>query len=108
MDLERTARSLEALGNPVRLSVFRLLVRAGEPGLNFGQIQQLVDIPRSTLAHHINTLASAGLITQTRHGREVISRADYEQLKQALGFLTAECCQGVLRVQDADARQGEG
>jgi len=38
-DLDETAACLEALGNPTRLAMFRLLVRAGDVGKSVGEIQ---------------------------------------------------------------------
>jgi ArsR family transcriptional regulator, arsenate/arsenite/antimonite-responsive transcriptional repressor len=95
MTLEHASRGLAALGNPVRLSIFRLLVRAGVQGLNVGDIQRHLEIPASTLSHHLSNLAQAGLVRQTRHGREIICTAEYTRMHEIVDFLTAECCQGV-------------
>jgi ArsR family transcriptional regulator len=43
MDLEQTAARLEALGNPTRLEIYRLLVRASEEGLPLGEIERRRD-----------------------------------------------------------------
>ncbi len=93
MELNDVAYCLEALGNPVRLQVFRALVRSGPAGLNFGQLQERIGIPRSTLAHHLSTMAQAGVLRQERDGREVFNRIDFARLQQALQFVMAECCQ---------------
>ncbi|RFA25793.1 hypothetical protein CAI21_18220 [Alkalilimnicola ehrlichii] len=93
MELNDVATCLEALGNPVRLKVFRALVRSGPAGLNFGQLHERIGIPRSTLAHHLNTMVQAGVLIQERAGREVFSRVDFARLQQALTFVLAECCQ---------------
>jgi ArsR family transcriptional regulator, arsenate/arsenite/antimonite-responsive transcriptional repressor len=90
-----TARALAALGHEARLDVYRLLVRSGEDGLIVGDIASHTKLPLSTLAHHLRTLVSAGLVTQERRGREVVNRADFAAMSAALSFLTAECCQGV-------------
>ena len=71
------AQSLSALGHEARIKVFRLLVRAGEDGLNVGEISSFLGLPASTLAHHLSTLVEGGLVIQERQGREIISRADY-------------------------------
>ena len=97
-----TARALSALGHETRLAIFRLLVRAGDEGLNVGEIGRHLGAPPSTLAHHLSALVDAGLVIQERHGREVISRADYEAMRRTVGFLTAECCTGV-RLSEDDA-----
>ena len=89
------ARSLSALGHEARLEIYRLLVRAGEDGLNVGEIGAHLKIPASTLAHHLSTLVAAGLVLQERQGREVVNRADYVAMRRTVAFLTENCCIGV-------------
>jgi DNA-binding transcriptional ArsR family regulator len=96
------ARALAALGHETRLAIYRLLVRAGEAGLNVGEIAAHLKMPASTLAHHLSTLVAAGLVVQERQGREVVNRADYEAMRRTVGFLTDKCCTGVsLTTEDA-------
>jgi len=92
MDIEETARCLEALGNATRLSIFRLLVRAGEGGLPVGEIQLRSQVARSTLSHHLHRLIAVGLVTQERKGTVLICRADFPAMRQTVGFLMDECC----------------
>ncbi len=89
------SRALAALGHDARLSIFRLLVRAGENGLNVGQIGAHLGLPASTLAHHLGALVEAGLVMQERLGREVVNRADFVAIRRLAGFLMAECCAGL-------------
>jgi len=89
------ANSLAALGHETRLSVFRLLVKAGEEGLNVGEIGQQLDMAASTLAHHLGILVDAKLIIQERQGRQIVNRVDYAVMRETISFLTAECCVGV-------------
>ncbi len=95
------ARSLAALGHETRLSVYRLLVRAGREGLNVGEIGAHLDMPASTLAHHLRALVEAGLVEQERKGREIVNRADYDAMQRTVSFLTSECCAGVKHREDA-------
>lgn len=96
------ARALAALGHDARLSIFRLLVKAGDGGLRVGDIGAHLGLAPSTLAHHLSTLVDAGLVMQARQGREVINRVDFPAMNRVLGFLTSECCVGVdLAVRDA-------
>tara|TARA_E500000331_G_scaffold310392_1_gene317114 strand:- start:723 stop:1040 length:318 start_codon:yes stop_codon:yes gene_type:complete len=97
------AQSLSALGHEARIKVFRLLVRAGEDGLNVGEISSFLGLPASTLAHHLSTLVEGGLVIQERQGREIISRADYAVTTDLLSFLTDECCVGVTLNKGAGA-----
>lgn len=89
------AARLEALGNPTRLAIFRALVRAGDEGATVGAIQNVIDIPGSTLTHHIQKLVRAGLVSQQRHSRELICRAEYAVMDETLAYLKDECCQGL-------------
>lgn len=93
-ELEATADCLEALGNSTRLALYRLLVRAGPEGLPVGRIQEALEIPASTLTHHINRLVWVGLIEQQRQGRQLICTAVFGCLDRMLNFVVRECCQG--------------
>lgn len=95
MTMTTYARALAALGHEARLSLFRLLVKAGDRGLRVGDLGDHLDMPASTLAHHLSALVDAGLVVQERRGREVWNRVDYVAMRDVLGFLTAECCAGV-------------
>ena len=102
-EISITARALAALGHDARLSIFRLLVKAGEDGLRVGDIGAHLGLAPSTLAHHLSTLVDAGLVLQDRQGREVFNRVDYPAMRRVLDFLTSECCAGVTiqRAEDA-------
>ncbi|MEL6679094.1 MAG: metalloregulator ArsR/SmtB family transcription factor [Pseudomonadota bacterium] len=92
---EHVAEALASLGHPARLTVYRLLVRAGDEGLKVGEIGEHLDLPASTLAHHLRALVQAGLVVQERRGREVYNRPDFDAMARTLAFLTEECCTGV-------------
>ncbi len=95
MDVTQAARLLEKLGNPTRLEIVRLLVRAGPRGLSVGEVRRHLGIPASTLSHHILHLVSAGLIHQEREGRVLRCQAQYDVLRSLVDLLTEECCVGV-------------
>tara|TARA_B100001123_G_scaffold444160_1_gene592171 strand:+ start:255 stop:581 length:327 start_codon:yes stop_codon:yes gene_type:complete len=97
------AKALAALGHDTRLAVYRLLVKAGNDGLNVGEIGAHLDCPPSTLAHHLSALVDAGLVLQERQGRQIVNRADYDAMNRTVGFLTAECCTGVSLACDSVA-----
>jgi ArsR family transcriptional regulator len=92
MKLEKAASQLEALGNPTRLNIYRILVRAGEAGLPVGHIQTRLDIPASTLSHHCKRLVDVGLVTQERQATTLICRAYYPAMNGLIGYLANECC----------------
>ena len=97
------ARSLAALGHDARLSIFRLLVKAGDDGLRVSEIGEHLGLAPSTLAHHLSTLVDAGLVLQDKQGREVFNRVDFPAVNRLVGFLTSECCAGVTTCSSEDA-----
>ena len=97
------ARALAALGHDARLSIFRLLVKAGDDGLRVGDIGEHLGLAPSTLAHHLSALVDAGLVVQDKQGREVFNRVDFPAMHQLVGFITSECCAGVTVRSSEDA-----
>jgi DNA-binding transcriptional ArsR family regulator len=94
-EIKRVATALAALGHEARLSVYRLLVRAGHDGMNVGEIGEQLDLPASTLSHHLKALVHAGLVIQEKRGREVFNKPDFDAMTHVTAFLTEECCSGV-------------
>lgn len=92
MKLELAASQLDSLGSPVRLKIYRALVRAGDDALPCGTLQAKVGVAASTLSHHIRHLREAGLISQERRATTLICRADYPAMKALVGYLVDECC----------------
>ena len=97
MNLDIIAKALKELGHPTRLSIYRSVVRAGYQGIAVGGLQEKLDIPGSTLSHHISSLVSAGLISQRRESRTLYCIAEYEKLQAVIGFLQDECCSDAER-----------
>ena len=81
-----------ALGHEARLRIVRLLLAAHPFGLAVGEIQQELDVPPSTLSHHLEALRHQGLVLQEREGRFLRYRAGTSALQEQLDFLYAECC----------------
>lgn len=92
MDIETVASALKELGHPTRLGIYKRLVKAGESGLPVGELQKDLEVPPSTLSHHISALVSVGLVKQTREGRILHCTAQYEVLNNIIAFLMEECC----------------
>ena len=103
MDEKQAAKCLSELGNPTRLAVYRLLVRAGPEGMTVGDIQHHLEVPASTLSHHIARLVWAGLIDQDRQGRTLHCRTTEGMMDALIGFLSAECCEGFDNKDRADS-----
>ena len=92
MKLENAAKQLEALGNITRLSIYRNLVQAGPEGSTVGEIRARLDIPASTLSHHIAKLVNTGLLVQERDSRSLVCSVDYENMDTLMSFLVNNCC----------------
>jgi ArsR family transcriptional regulator, arsenate/arsenite/antimonite-responsive transcriptional repressor len=92
MKLEKAADQLEALGNPVRLKIYRMLVRAGADGLAVGTVQDRLGVAASTLSHHVKRLVAAGLVTQERQATTLVCRAHFSAMNALIGYLSDECC----------------
>ncbi len=92
MDINTVADSLKELGHVTRLKIYKRLVQAGFSGLPVGELQKELDIPNSTLSHHISALVSAGFVKQVREGRTLFCIAQYDHLESIMQFLNDECC----------------
>jgi len=92
MKLDDAAARLEALGNPTRLKIYRILVRAGEEGLPVGHLQAKIDIAASTLSHHLKALIGVGLVTQTREGTTLVCHTNYDLMRGLINYMVEECC----------------
>jgi ArsR family transcriptional regulator, arsenate/arsenite/antimonite-responsive transcriptional repressor len=91
-EARRYAGRFAALGHEVRLEIVRRLLAAHPRGMVAGEIQQELNIPASTLSHHLDALHQEKLIQQHREGRFLRYLADTEGLGEILDFLYAECC----------------
>lgn len=86
--------ALGALAHETRLSVFRMLVKAGSGGMIAGAIAEQCGVPPSTMSHHLATLERAGLVQSARESRLIHYRADFAAMRRLLTFLMQDCCQG--------------
>ncbi|MEM6480531.1 MAG: metalloregulator ArsR/SmtB family transcription factor [Pseudomonadota bacterium] len=91
-DTDDIADGFAAIGSRARLTIIKLLVRAGSEGLSTGDIQQRTGVPASTVSHHLRALKEAGLMEQQKVGRWVVNRADFDRLESLAQFLMSECC----------------
>ena len=92
MNTKEAANAMDALGSPVRLEIYRLLIRAGETGMTITRIQQRTKVARSTLSHHLRRLIEGGLVSTEKSGASLICRANYAAMNTLLGYLSDECC----------------
>jgi DNA-binding transcriptional ArsR family regulator len=91
-DVTRFADMLSALGAEPRLRILRLLLTAHPDGMVVGEIGEELDIPNSTLSHHLDKLKNEGLVLIRREGTFLRCTANTAALEELLGFLYAECC----------------
>ena len=95
----RFADMCAALGAEPRLRILRLLLSARPEGMIVGDIQSELEIPGSTLSHHLEKLKNENLVTVRRDRQFLWYAANAEALRELLGFLYAECCSRSKAVQ---------
>jgi ArsR family transcriptional regulator len=98
----KCADMFSAMGTEPRLRIMQLLLSAHPEGLVVGDIQSELEIPNSTLSHHLEKLRTEGLVEVKREGTFLRYTANTEALQELLQFLYAECCtrNKALRPQD--------
>jgi len=88
----RYADMFSAMGTEARLRIMQLLLSAHPDGMVVGDIQSELDIPNSTLSHHLEKLKNEGLVKVQRESTFLRYSANAVVLQELLGFLYAECC----------------
>ena len=88
----RYADMFSAMGTESRLRIMQLLLSAHPDGLIVGEIGHELEIPSSTLSHHLEKLKNEDLVKVRREGTFLWYSANTEVLQELLGFLYAECC----------------
>ncbi len=92
---ERVAKYADmfsAMGTEPRLRIMQLLLTAHPEGLVVSEIQNELEIPNSTLSHHLDKLRMEGLVEVRRESTFLHYTADTGALQELLQFLYAECC----------------
>ena len=90
--ITRYADMLAAMGTEPRLRIMQLLLSAHPEGMIVGDIGSELDIPSSTLSHHLDKLRNEDLVKVRRDGTFLWYTASTEALEELLGFLYSECC----------------
>ena len=88
----RSADRFSALGAEPRLQIMRALLAAHPGGMIAGEVQEELEIPASTLSHHLEKLKQVGLVNVKRDGTFLWYSANTDALREVLGFLYEECC----------------
>ena len=86
------ADMFSAMGTEARLRIMQLLLAAHPDGLVVTEIQEELEIPNSTLSHHLDKLKAEDLVSVMRESTFLRYRANIEALQEVLQFLYAECC----------------
>ena len=94
MEFDAAIACLSALAHEGRLRVFRMLIQEGVMGLAAGEIARRLDTPPNSLSANLTVLSHAGLIRSRRQGRSIIYTAEYDRMRDLLGFLVEDCCGG--------------
>ena len=94
-----------AMGTEPRLRIMQLLLSAHPDGLVVGEIQDELDIPNSTLSHHLDKLRNKNLVLVRRESTFLRYTANTEALQEVLQFLYAECCTRNKAVKPRDILQ---
>ncbi len=92
---ERVAKYADmfsAMGTEPRLRIMQLLLSAHPEGLVVGELQGELEIPNSTLSHHLDKLKNEGLVSVQRESTFLRYSANTEALQELLQFLYSECC----------------
>jgi len=90
--IARYADMFAAMGAEPRLRIMQLLLTAHPQGLVVGDIQDELEIPASTLSHHLDKLKNEDLVKVRREGTFLWYTANTESLQEIMNFLYAECC----------------
>jgi len=91
-DVTRYADMFSAMGTEPRLRIMRLLLSAHPQGMIAGDVGAELDIPPSTLSHHLDKLKNEDLVNVRRESTYLWYSANTRALRELLGFLYAECC----------------
>lgn len=94
MEKQSATQIFESLSSPIRLDIYRLLVKCGLEGMVAGQIASTLALPANNLSFHLKGMLHAGLITVQQEGRFQRYRANLSLMLELIAYLTEECCAG--------------
>jgi DNA-binding transcriptional ArsR family regulator len=94
LDNKQAVEKFAALAQETRLRIFRLLVEAGDAGVNASAIAESLELPAATLSFHVAQLVRAGLVQARQESRFIFYSANYASMDELLAYLAKNCCQG--------------
>jgi ArsR family transcriptional regulator len=104
-NVARFADMFSAMGTEPRLRIMQLLLSAHPDGLVVNEIQTELEIPNSTLSHHLDKLRNEDLVRVQRESTFLRYTANTDALQQLLQFLYSECCTRNKAVKPRDVVQ---
>ena len=94
MKTKDAIRGYAALSTEVRVSILKLLAKAGTEGLAAGEIARKLNMPHNSLSQQMSVLVAAGLVYQKRESRNVFYRIDFGGIRSLIRFLAVDCIGG--------------
>lgn len=92
MDIQHAIIAFNALSQETRLRAFQLMVRAGPEGLPAGVLSEQLRTPHNTMSFHLKHLLNARVVSARREGRSIIYSANFDTMRDLIGFLVKDCC----------------
>lgn len=78
-----TGEGFKALADPTRRRILELL-KSGD--LTAGELAKNFDVSKPTLSHHLVTLKAAGLVTDERHGQNIVYSLNTTVMQDLIGW----------------------
>ncbi|HEX8962704.1 MAG TPA: metalloregulator ArsR/SmtB family transcription factor [Rhodocyclaceae bacterium] len=94
METKQAVDKLGALAQETRLGIFRLLVEAGDAGMNATAIADSLQLAPATLSFHVAQLVRAGLVQSRQESRFIFYSVNYGAMDELIAYLVQDCCQG--------------
>lgn len=85
----------KALADPTRRRILELL---REGNCTAGELAEHFDISKPSLSHHLATLKNAGLVTDERHGQNIVYSLNTTVMQDLIGWLWALQTRKVIRM----------
>ena len=86
------AKLFSNLGNETRITIYRILVKAGNPGLTPSEILAKIDIAPNKLTFHLNNLSKENLLNKKKEGRNIIYSVNFPKINELIDYLFEKCC----------------
>lgn len=107
MRTKQALKALSALAQESRLAIFKLLVKYGKDGISAGDLSEKLGIPAATLSFHLSQLSNAEMVVSRKQGRTVIYSANFDSMRDLLGYLYDRCSEAVGEDFFAERKTGE-